>query len=325
MSTRCPICESRQITLIQNDVKAGSPYRGQALEAFKVPRTPIKVFRCKDCVFDFLETWEDTEKVTQFYENNHYICRPNIDPGHRKYDEALVRIERVKPYLTSKTRLLDIGCGDGDFLKRAKPYVKKAHGMEITKKHVEDLRQDGISVWECLINDFFPDKPYDMIVMHALLEHVPRVSDFLNEIKRISHDRTLLFIELPNVRDPLAYYFGIEAYRKFFYREYHLYYFSEVSLKKLLAKHGFHSEIQPLLVASLTNHFNWLHQNRGQETTNDMVNVTFPAPLAEITMPNGESLPSLFNRLDDIYRHEMTRAGIGDLLVCRAWPAGLNP
>lgn len=318
MSVHCPICDSDKTQLIQNDVKAGSPYRGQALQALKVPRAPIQVFRCKDCVLDFLETWDDTEKVIGFYENNHYICRPNITEGFLKYDESANRLERVKPFFTSTTHLLDIGCGDGDFLKKAKPYVKSAEGMEITKIHVETLRKEGFKIWECLIHDFNPGQAYDVIVMHALLEHVPHVSEFLQHLKRLCHDKTQLFIELPNVRDPLSYYFGIDAYRKFFYREYHLYYFSEISLKKLLAKHGFNADIRPVLAASITNHFNWMYRNCGQETTNAMVNVTLPVSLTEETMPNGESLQSLFNKLDDIYRNEMVKAGIGDLLSCRA-------
>lgn len=321
MSSSCPICDSQQTLLVQNNVKAGSPNRGQALEPLKVPRVPVKLFRCPECVLDFLESWDDTDKIISFYDNNHYVCRPNVTEGILKYDESANRIDRVKPFLTPTTRLLDIGCGEGDFLKKARPHVKLAEGMEITQTHVESLRKDGFTIWECLIHDFKPAQPYDVIVMHALLEHVPNISEFLRELKRLCHDKTQLFIELPNVRDPLSYYFGLSAYRNFFYREYHLYYFSEIGLKKVLAKHGFHSEVRPALVASLTNHFHWMHQNRGQETTNAMVNVTLPVSLAEETMPNGELLYSLFNKLDDIYRNEMVKAGIGDLLVCRAWPA----
>ena len=111
----------------------------------KNSRVKTKLMRCNDCHLDYLETWDRPEDVYKFYENNNYICEPNITKKEAlKYDERKKRVERVLPYVNQNTRMLDIGCGNGAFLKDLKKHVKIIEGMELTKQHVDELTRDGI-------------------------------------------------------------------------------------------------------------------------------------------------------------------------------------
>lgn len=317
MSKQCPVCSNSDVHLIRQDVKAGVPPHMQKNKDNIIAngRAQLNLLRCNECTLDFLEIWNDPKKVYEFYDNNHYVCEPNVTPGYLKYDERKRRLKRVLPHINKRVRLLDIGCGNGYFLQDIRPYVAQAEGMEVTRSHIDKLRGEGFTIHDTLLDNFFPETPYDVIVMHATLEHVANVDKFVLDLKRILNKNGQIFIEVPNMRDPLANTYDIESYRKFFYRQYHLYYFSEISLSKLFQKVGFQSTVWPELMVSMTNHFHWMYMQKGQPNTNAMVNVALPCHLLNPTAPNGAEILSLWNDVDDYYRKKMEQAGIGDMLI----------
>jgi len=304
MTNQCPICNCFGIQI-------RSKVRGEK---------NIKVYRCEDCFLDFLEIWEESEKVYQFYDGQQYVYKPNVTGETMKFNEYDERMKRILPYLNKNSRVLDIGCGDGTFLRKIRPYCGEVEGVEITAIHVKNLRAEGIVVWDCLLHEMDHVKPYDIICMFALLEHIPIVTEFLEDLKaRFTHNNTQIFIEVPNLLDPLVSCYDIPAYREFFYREYHLYYFTEKSLGKLLEKVGFNYECVPLLQASITNHFHWMHQGRGQATTTDMSNVVLPRGTLMDKTPAGDDFVRILDKVDNLYRELLLKGSIGDLLACKAW------
>lgn len=319
-STACPICESSQTRLVQNQVKGSLPsYKTLSGVETGPALVPIKVYRCEECSLDFLETWKNIAMAYGIYRHNDYVLKKDVTRDYCKFDELRNRTEAIRPYLTPQTKFLDLGCAEGLVLKAIAPYVKVAEGTEICDYYVQKLKSEGFKIWSCDPAEMRIDAPYDIVSMHAFLEHIPNILDFLTGLKKIIHKRSQIFIEIPNLRDPLAYYYDIENYRNFFYRKYHLYYFTETSLGKLLKKAGFDSEIKPLQAASISNHFHWLHQKKGQANTNEMVKITLPNALLQDKMPNGKSFDKLLDEVDNFYRQKLVEAGIGDLLSCRAW------
>jgi len=320
MSNKCPICSRDSNKIVSNSVIT----KVTSGERLKVGgRIPISVLRCEDCELDFLETWNDRERAYRFYENDRYVYKPNIIEENRKFNEYEYRFNLIKPYLSEDTRLLEIGCGEGIFLRQARTIVSDPEGCEITVAHVNALREDGFKIWDCPAEDIEPEYSYDILCMFALLEHVPLISDFLNHLKTFSHGKSHIFIEVPNLLDPLVSYYDVSAYRDFYYREYHLYYFTPKSLRKLLNLQGFECEIWPTQQASLTNHFHWMHKGRGQANTNEMVNVTLPKALINNNTSGNKTFEQILDEVDDFYRQILLNEGIGDLLSCHAWPKNL--
>ncbi|MBW2004221.1 MAG: class I SAM-dependent methyltransferase [Deltaproteobacteria bacterium] len=304
MADTCPICSSKG-KQIRDNVKGG---------------VSVNVYRCDECYLDFLETWDDEKRVYSFYDRDNYVFKPNVTGEKMKYNEYEGRFKRVFPFLKQDTKLLDIGCGDGTFLRMVRPHVAVAEGTEITTYHVNNLRKEGVKIWDCFLHEMTPEGPYDIICLFALLEHVPKVMKFLNDLKsRFTHEKTQIFIEVPNLLDPLTSCYDVREYRDFFYREYHLYYFSEKSLNKLINKAGFNCQTEPLLQASLTNHFHWMHEGKGQATTTDMSNVVLPRAALMDKTPAGNAFMDILDKVDDFYRELLLKEGIGDLLACRAW------
>ena len=83
------------------------------------------------------------------------------------------RISKARPYITPGSRVLDIGCADGELFRRV-PGIKDGIGVD------PDLPQPSIRFANAvLLKGLFPqalpdDRPFDVITLLAVLEHVPQ-------------------------------------------------------------------------------------------------------------------------------------------------------
>lgn len=297
MSKECPICGSEEIFFVQDEVK----------DAVKTD-----VYRCERCDFDFLNIWDDVNYVKSLYEGDRYIFTHNVsddDKQELKYDEYEARYRWMKPYLGKDKTLLEIGCGDGKFLRMVHSDVLSAEGVELSPPQVARLRSEGFTCYDVMIDEMEPSRKYDVICMFALLEHVPLIRRFLHNLKGYMHQETDVFIEVPNLNDPLISGFDLKEFRNFYYRSEHLYYFRPNALKKLLGQEGFSVELKTSQQASITNHFHWMHNRCGQPNANYMASVASPVAVME-HFPMNEIL----EKVDDYYRTLLEENLMGDLL-----------
>lgn len=303
MSSKCPVCESNKTVVFKENV-SGSP--------------EVYALRCSKCTLEFLNIWDDELLVNSFYKDLKVVYESDIENEPIKHNEYDRRYNEVLPLVNSKSRLLEIGAGQGHFLDRISPFVFEAHALEISPLHIDLLRNKGYFVYDKPLTDLEPKSPYDIVCLYAVLEHVPKIKHFLEHLKNWIHQETILFFEMPNAMEPLLRFYDVPEYRNFFYREYHLYTFSESTIQLLFNELGFECKLWPLQVASITNHFHWLHEGKGQQSMNDMVNVTLPKKLINEETPKGDDFLSLLDKVDDFYRKTLENSGVGDILLCQA-------
>lgn len=301
MSLECPICSADKLEVVQNQIKDSEA---------------TQVLHCENCDFEFLNTWDDVEYVKSLYEGDKYIFKHNVEDESDvglKYDEYEVRYQQMKSYFTEKTTVLEIGCGDGKFLKKIKDHVALVEGLELSPPQVEKLRSEGFTCYDVMIDEMDPPRNYDIVCMFAVLEHVPNVRDFLDKLKNYLHEDSLLFIEVPNLNDPLVSGYEIPEFRNFYYRSIHLYYFTLKSLGKLLRQQGYSCELHTSQQASITNHFHWMHHLSGQKNGNYMTSVVPPVEIRD-DFP----MRDILEKTDDCYRSLLEKNDVGDLLFARA-------
>jgi SAM-dependent methyltransferase len=86
-------------------------------------------------------------------------------------------------------RLLDCGCGDGEFTAQVacRARVSEAYGIECAKDRIKEAADRGIIVTEGDLNDPLPYKSCFFNIVHAdqIIEHLPNIALFLKEIKRV--------------------------------------------------------------------------------------------------------------------------------------------
>jgi len=109
-------------------------------------------------------------------------------------------------------KLLDVGCGGGNFLHRMHNLGWSATGVDFDAKAIENAKarygSDLIVLHTDLPNAHFPDNSFDAITMNHVIEHVPDPVTLLVEVRRILRAGGRLVVTTPNIQS-----FGHKKFR----------------------------------------------------------------------------------------------------------------
>ena len=146
-----------------------------------------------------------------FYEHQRAasVDATKIDARRRNVRQ---RINLIKTLLHKDISLLDIGCGEGVFLREVLADVREATGLEPTLFYVNYAREHfNLDVRQGLIEDVdFPDGAFSVITMFHVIEHVDDPVAALKKIGRWLQTGGHLVIEVPNIKSPTARYKGLD-------------------------------------------------------------------------------------------------------------------
>jgi 2-polyprenyl-3-methyl-5-hydroxy-6-metoxy-1,4-benzoquinol methylase len=98
-------------------------------------------------------------------------------------------------------RLLDVGCGSGDFVRRMRSLGWDACGVDPDPGAVGRGRETGLQICEGTIADLGEDERYDVITLNHVIEHVPDAIFLLTECRKRLRDQSgILLITTPNIK-----------------------------------------------------------------------------------------------------------------------------
>ncbi len=133
--------------------------------------------------------------------------------------------------------LLDVGCGNGDFIARMKSFGWSVSGVEPDPVAATRSRSLGVQVFTGTIADVPPANRYDVITLSHVIEHVTDPIALLRECGRRLRPKTgILVMTTPNIKSLghwwfRSYWRGLEMPR-------HLVLFSPASLSHFVAPFG---------------------------------------------------------------------------------------
>jgi 2-polyprenyl-3-methyl-5-hydroxy-6-metoxy-1,4-benzoquinol methylase len=227
---KCPICytEVEERNFKETYV---SPYNNQEYKRYECPNCDV-------------HWWEPLKIIPEFYESEVFEYCVAFHEGVRtrlgEYHKAFFK------YFPSNVRgkLLDVGCGDGRFLRHAKEQGFEVWGIDFDKKSVESARRNlGIdTVFAMSLEEFYEyakekNLKFDVITFFEVLEHQDKPREFLEMVKGLLKEGGYIAGSVPN-RERLF----VEIDWKYYHGDYpphHFLRFSKSSLEKALNFSGF--------------------------------------------------------------------------------------
>jgi len=103
----------------------------------------------------------------------------------------------ISEWIEPKSRLLDLGCGDGALLQHLKHTRQvQGYGLEISPNNITTCLQNGINVIQKDLNnglDDFSDHSFDYVVMTQTLQAMARPDILLEDMLRIGQQGIVTF------------------------------------------------------------------------------------------------------------------------------------
>jgi SAM-dependent methyltransferase len=205
----------------------------------------FSIWHCDQSGLRLTWPWPEGDAIAAYYQSQDYISHSNTSSGliNRLYKTARVFTLRSKRALINHNvpqagRILDVGCGTGEFL-----YTMKKSGWEVTGIEPDQVtrksanRKYGLEIHP--VEDFFdfPDDHFDVITLWHVLEHVDDLNRYMAKLRSMLRPGGLLVLALPNYTSYDAGFYGLDWAGYDVPR--HHYHFSPESVKKVLHNHHF--------------------------------------------------------------------------------------
>jgi 2-polyprenyl-3-methyl-5-hydroxy-6-metoxy-1,4-benzoquinol methylase len=162
--------------------------------------------------------------------------------------EATHHLGACLPRFVTRGRLLDVGCGNGQYLARMQGYGWETAGVEIDPEAAEVARREhGLTVHTGTIEDApYPERSFDVITCQHVLEHIGEPRPFLEGMARFLRPGGRLVVVTPNAASLGHRLFGRDCYSLDPPR--HLVIHTPASIRRLVG------QVPGLQVASLRAH-----------------------------------------------------------------------
>jgi len=211
------------------------------------------VSKCDDCDLYFRNPRPTQESILKSYEYGLTFHRWQQELEVRRFLWQK-RLELIRKYKKSGT-LIDVGTGDGYFLKFTQPYFDSV-ATELSATGVKYAQNHGHRIFHGKFNELVKSgQKFDVITLWHVLEHVPDPANLLSQLRNHLEPDGILAIAIPNESLPilcsqlslpksLGNWLDIDPQhplgRLTFGEEIHLTHFTPRVIKSLLKRRGLH-------------------------------------------------------------------------------------
>ena len=285
----CAICGSED----WNPVYQGPVRDGR----FGSLTAPSVVARCGGCGVDRLD--EENCRDEDFYSSEDY--RKSLGQGSDTaaflagHDtQQAERLKVLGPVSLRSCKIADVGCAGGSFLDQVADLAAEVLAIEPGSAYHDSLRQRGFAVYPFATEARDHAGSVDWAFGFDGIEHVSDPKRFLTDIAELLKPVGRLLLSTPNRDDGLLNLAG-EAYRRFFYRVHHRWYFDAQALTAVAGQAGLMVErVDYVQRYGISNAVTWMREGR---PSGDQV-------LAELDNP----------ALDRVWQDHLEQSGRADRL-----------
>jgi 2-polyprenyl-3-methyl-5-hydroxy-6-metoxy-1,4-benzoquinol methylase len=184
----CPICASRRLhyAFSQND---------------------YRVVRCDDCGLMLLNPQPSPAELRAIYSETYFLGDDTPEARTRvarmKAATARLYLDQIRQYRGAQGgRLLEVGCGQGDFLLEAQRAGYDVVGVEISSSAARAASErlgGGKVICGEIESVALRDNHFDVCVLSDVIEHVRDPVAFLATIRRLLRPDGVLFVATPSL------------------------------------------------------------------------------------------------------------------------------
>lgn len=191
-----------------------------------------RILKCKN---DGLHLAQQTKKE-KIYGNSYFSNSPNaLSQSYYRSKLETLKLATRKRF----PKILDIGCGWGDFLEVLQEEKIPYLGIDINKEAVHICKKKRLNCKLSSIQQLnnAAMKQFDAITMFQVIEHLKNPFPVLQSAKKLLKKNAVLFITTPNNDSPLRKLFG--AKWSVYNESSHHVFYNKYTLQKLLRLAGF--------------------------------------------------------------------------------------
>jgi ubiquinone/menaquinone biosynthesis C-methylase UbiE len=190
----------------------------------------------------------DAKQFDEFYRNNTNYFSPELVVN--KFLSKRTNTLRTYTAVTSKTILLDLGCGPGEQMKEFIPRCHFVYGVDYSQQMINLAKQvlHGVSEkkYKLITADAgklpLSTKSVDVVIAMGLLDYVPSPDRVVSECRRVLRPKGVFVFSMPKVPSIFSFFrtpMGIVIRKKLFHLPPIRNAVSSDEVKRLLSHHGF--------------------------------------------------------------------------------------
>ncbi|MCC7261237.1 MAG: class I SAM-dependent methyltransferase [Candidatus Latescibacteria bacterium] len=153
--------------------------------------------RCAGCGLIYVNPRQPRQEIESFYEEEYYALGQKIDYDARVgfFAGVAARIEALVP----PGRLLDIGCGYGQFLLACRQRGWQVAGVELGGPACVRARAQGLEVFHgTLTQAGYAENSFDVVTLWNVLDHLVDPLGEVRQVLRVLRPGGLIYFRVPN-------------------------------------------------------------------------------------------------------------------------------
>ena len=191
----CPICGNTKRTII-------SKYDRR----FKI----LPHSKCDECALVRHELMLSDAQLSEYYSKNYRTDYQWVNSGptskhiEKRRSEAKNRLNKLQSHIRKNPKVLDFGCGSGEFIELTNEMGALAWGFEpgnLYSSYARDLK--GLDVQNCGWENYECKEKVDLVTAFHVFEHLTDPLKALQKAGSWLKTNGLIYIEVPNMANGL--------------------------------------------------------------------------------------------------------------------------
>jgi len=222
----CPVCNDRQNVSFQFD------------------RNGYHIHLCRECNVEFAFPQPTDTELASIYTSSYFLGSESESAARQvaqmKRATAKLYLDAIAQFIdVQRPRLLELGCGSGDFLVEAQHRGFGAEGLEYSE-HAAQVANSRLGRNAVLVGSVdtadLPSQGYDVVAGFDVIEHVRSPKHSVRSIYSLLKPRGIVAIVTPSLDSWSRRVLGRHWME---YKPEHITYLSRKSLRRLLEGAGF--------------------------------------------------------------------------------------